>query len=108
MKDDSGPNLTEATDRAGGKFYRVHLSNTEKTVAMDRFDYLRLVQDGVKTFRLNRDTRGREYVKTWINGQSVQVARLILGVDKGRQTRFKDGNPLNLRRRNIRKAGRPK
>lgn len=56
---------------------------------------------------------GKAYVKTYVplasagNVCNVTLGRLVAGAGKGRMVRFRDRNPLNLRRSNVFIVGKP-
>ena len=73
-------------------------------------DYARLVADGYgPTWRFASSGNGFGYVRVGrakFAGRNRTVARLIVGPEPFRNVRHNDGNPLNLRRDNLRVGGR--
>ena len=86
----------------------VPLANHPKPAVVDREDFERLMAAGVSdqwTFnKCGMKKYSHAYVRCAVPGSpgSLEtVARMITGIGSGHKVRYFDGDPLNLRRRNL-------
>jgi hypothetical protein len=103
-----------STRSAGRAAVRVELTNAPgQQAVVDADDFAALVAQGYsRSWYVNRSGTGQTYVRLssrkWL-GNNETVARLIVGAGKGQVVKYRDGDPLNLRRRNlVLKRGRAK
>ncbi len=97
--------LVHSTDTEGRQIVGVRLTNSREPAWLDRADYERIVANfGTPTWRLTTNGQGRLYVRfkqPGRNSRNVTVARLVAGDFERTGVRYRDGDPLNLRSRNL-------
>lgn len=95
---------TVALDADGKKIVYIPLASTTERVRMQQFDFERLMQLGFSRFWfLSSNGRGPAYVrcKGKTDGGQFSLARLLMRPRSNQVVRYRDGNPLNLRRDNL-------
>jgi len=91
-------------DRDGKAIVLVPLANHAQPAKLFPEDLELLSSSGLgMAWTFNPAGNGTPYVRAYANvhGKLVTVARLILGVGRGRRVQYRDGDRLNLRRDNL-------
>lgn len=69
------------------------------------FDHLTADCGFTPAWQVNSDGKGKDYVRCTVSGLpkngNIVVARLVTKARRGQVVRYRDGNPLNLRRENL-------
>jgi hypothetical protein len=95
-----------STRFAGRDAVRVELTNAPgRHAILDADDFAALVARGYsRSWYLNQSGTGQTYVRLscskWL-GYNETVARLIVSAGNGQVVKYRDGDPLNLRRGNL-------
>lgn len=90
-------------DQTGRGIVRVPLAKNMGTAVLDAADFDRLMALGLSPHWYLNGTTTHRYVRVGLDtrGNSVGVARLIVGLGSGRIVRYRDGDPTNLRQANL-------
>lgn len=100
------PKIVRTSDDYGQAVVRVELANRPGVFAtLDADDFDRMVAEGIKPrWVLNEAYPGFFYVRCYqpnVAGGLGVVARHVLQAGKGRQVKYRSGDKLDLRKRNL-------
>jgi hypothetical protein len=100
------PKITHAVDVDGTPIVKVEMSNRPGWVAVvDLIDFEDLLLGGATLpWFVNRNSSGLEYVRftfSCVAGRLASVAPRIMRPGKGKVVTYRNGNRLDLRRRNL-------
>ena len=107
-QDPAARELREGIDADGTPLVYVPLANSDKCATVAKRDYKNVLAMGVSPFwQWNTNGKLNHYVRA---GQRVgpsarwfvSIARMIVGAQVGERVTFKDSDPTNLRRSNLR------
>lgn len=91
------------TDTKRNPCVRVQMAKKAGHAIVDAEAYAELMQAQVSpNWALNSNGQGRHYVKAGTINNKRVVARLITKAAAGEQVEYRNGNPLDLRRDNLR------
>lgn len=96
------------TDADGVACLHVPLASGHGPATIEAADLPGVLAAGVTlAWNLNDNGSGRRYVRAnQMRGNTVMVARLIMGAGPEHEAHYRDGDPLNLRRANLYLTGR--
>jgi hypothetical protein len=107
--------FTREVDLDGAKIVRVAIANSPKgeTARLLEIDFDWLVSEGYgHGWYLMGNGKGRRYVRVNLGGGTKPgtartIANILMAPPRGKQVRFIDKNPLNLRRDNLTYQDKP-